>query len=107
MPLLTGNNKLVGDYGFLIYPKGPSKHFLSKNMMNFWANFAKTGKPGISSNKQEWTKAKKLFKESLSMEEKFIDRPTTPSEVYLDRCDYFKAEPPGKNWDGIWTMKTK
>ena len=58
-------------------------------------------------NKQEWFKAKKLFKESLSMEEKFIDRPTTPSEVYLDRCDYFKAEPPGKNWDGIWTMKTK
>jgi hypothetical protein len=25
-------------------------------MMNFWANFAKTGKPGISTNKQEWTK---------------------------------------------------
>jgi len=25
-------------------------------MMNFWANFAKTGKPGISSNKQEWIK---------------------------------------------------
>jgi para-nitrobenzyl esterase len=56
IPLLTGNNKLVGDYGFLIYPKGPSKSFLSKNMMNFWANFAKTGKPGISSNKQEWIK---------------------------------------------------
>ena len=56
IPLLTGNNKLVGDYGFLIYPKGPSKHFLSKNMMNFWANFAKTAKPGVSSNKQEWTK---------------------------------------------------
>jgi len=56
IPLLTGNNKLVGDYGFLIYPKGPSKHFLSKNMMNFWANFAKTAKPGLSSNKQEWTK---------------------------------------------------
>ena len=56
IPLLTGNNKLVGDYGFLIYPKGPSKSFLSKNMMNFWANFAKTGKPGISTNKQEWTK---------------------------------------------------
>ncbi|MDA8808699.1 carboxylesterase family protein [Gammaproteobacteria bacterium] len=56
IPLLTGNNKLVGDYGFLIYPKGPSKNFLSKNMMNFWANFAKTAKPGSSSNKQEWTK---------------------------------------------------
>ena len=56
IPLLAGNNKLVGDYGFLIYPKGPSKYFLSKNMMKFWTNFAKTGKPGISSNKQEWKK---------------------------------------------------
>jgi para-nitrobenzyl esterase len=56
IPLLAGNNKLVGDYGFLIYPKGPSKSFLSKNMMNFWTNFAKTGEPGSSSNKQEWTK---------------------------------------------------
>ncbi|MDA7697294.1 carboxylesterase family protein [Gammaproteobacteria bacterium] len=56
IPLLAGNNKLVGDYGFLIYPKGPSKSFLSKNMMKFWANFAKTAKPGKSSNNQEWIK---------------------------------------------------
>jgi para-nitrobenzyl esterase len=56
IPLLTGNNKLVGDYGFLIYPRGPSKFFLSKNMMNFWTTFAKTGKPSISSNQQEWSK---------------------------------------------------
>ena len=56
IPLLTGNTKLVGDYGFLIYPKGPSKSFLSKNMMSFWTNFAKTGEPGSSSNSQEWTK---------------------------------------------------
>ena len=46
IPLLTGNNKLVGDYGFLIYPRGPSKRFTSKNMMKFWTNFAKNGKPG-------------------------------------------------------------
>jgi para-nitrobenzyl esterase len=56
IPLLTGNNKLVGDYGFLIYPKGPSKRFTSKNMMKFWTNFAKNGKPGISSNGVEWLK---------------------------------------------------
>jgi len=56
IPLLTGNNKLVGDYGFLIYPKGPSKFFLSKNMMSFWTNFAKTSEPGISSNNQKWAK---------------------------------------------------
>ena len=56
IPLLTGNNKLVGNYGFLIYPKGPSKRFTSKNMMHFWTNFAKYGKPGVSSNGVEWTK---------------------------------------------------
>jgi para-nitrobenzyl esterase len=56
IPLLTGNNKLVGDYGFLIYPRGPSKRFTSKNMMYFWTNFAKYGEPGTSSNGVEWKK---------------------------------------------------
>jgi para-nitrobenzyl esterase len=56
IPLLTGNNKLVGNYGFLIYPRGPSKRFTSKNMMKFWTNFAKSGKPGVSFNGIEWTK---------------------------------------------------
>ena len=56
IPLLTGNNKLVGDYGFLIYPRGPSKRFTSRNMMHFWTNFAKYGEPGISSNGVEWKK---------------------------------------------------
>ena len=54
IPLLTGNNKLVGDYGFFIYPKGPSKRFTSKNMMKFWTHFAKTGSPGSSSNGIKW-----------------------------------------------------
>jgi len=54
IPLLTGNNKLVGDYGFLIYPRGPSKRFTSKNMMKFWANFAREGTPGNSTNSIKW-----------------------------------------------------
>jgi para-nitrobenzyl esterase len=54
IPLLTGNSKLVGDYGFLIYPKGISKKFTSKNMMKFWTNFAKHGVPGVSTNSIEW-----------------------------------------------------
>jgi para-nitrobenzyl esterase len=52
--LLTGNNKLVEGYGFLIYPSGPSKRFLSKNMMLFWSNFAKNGEPGTSTNGIKW-----------------------------------------------------
>ena len=54
IPLLTGNNKLVDGYGFFIYPNGPSKRFTSKNMMLFWANFAKFGVPGSSTNSVEW-----------------------------------------------------
>ena len=54
IPLLTGNNKLVGEYGFFIYPNGPSKRFTSKNMMKFWTHFAKTGTPGSSSNGIKW-----------------------------------------------------
>ena len=52
--LVTGNNKLVEGYGFLIYPAGPSKKFISKNMMLFWSNFAKNGKPGFSTNGINW-----------------------------------------------------
>jgi para-nitrobenzyl esterase len=52
--LITGNNKLVEGYGFLIYPAGPSKRFISKNMMLFWSNFAKNGKPGVSTNGINW-----------------------------------------------------
>ena len=62
IPLLTGNNKLVGDYGFLLYPRGPSKKFTSKNMMLFWTNFAKDGKPGKSTNSVEWSSYNKLDK---------------------------------------------
>ena len=54
IPLITGNNDIVGGYGFLIYPSGPSKRFLSKNMMLLWSNFAKNGAPGVSTNGIEW-----------------------------------------------------
>ena len=57
--------------------------------------------------KQDWVKAKKCFTDSLNLEEEFLARPTTPSTVYLDRCDYFKSEPPEKDWNGVFTMTTK
>jgi para-nitrobenzyl esterase len=56
IPLLTGNNNLVGEYGFLIYPRSLSKRFTSKNMMKLWTNFAKTGAPGRTTNNILWDK---------------------------------------------------
>ena len=56
IPLLAGNAKLVGGYPLsdLIYPAGKSKFYLSRNMMRFWANFAKNGEPGKSTNSVSW-----------------------------------------------------
>ena len=56
IPILAGNTKLVGGYPLsdLIYPPSFSKSFLSRNMMMFWANFAKTGLPGKSTNSIDW-----------------------------------------------------
>jgi len=68
IPLLAGNNKLVGGYGFLIYPRGPSKKFTSKNMMRFWTNFAKDGVPGKSTSSVEWSS----YNESDNPESNFI-----------------------------------
>ena len=56
---------------------------------------------------QSWIKAKKIFKESEKLEEIIEDRPTNPSKIYIERCNYFQKNSPGKDWDGIWTMKTK
>ena len=56
IPLLAGNSKLVGGYPLsdLIYPAGRSKFFTSRNMIRFWANFAKSGEPGESTNSIKW-----------------------------------------------------
>jgi len=56
IPLLAGNEKLVGGYPLsdFIYPAGKSKFYISNNMMNFWSNFAKNGYPGSSTNSIEW-----------------------------------------------------
>ena len=58
IPLLAGNSLLVGGYPLsdLIYPPGISKFYLSRNMMMFWTEFAKSGSPGESTNSIEWEK---------------------------------------------------
>jgi adenylate cyclase len=57
--------------------------------------------------KQQWDRARKKFEESERLEEIFPKRPTTPSQVYQQRCDHFKANPPGSDWDGSWTLTSK
>ncbi len=57
--------------------------------------------------KQEWDAAIEKFTASEPLEETFPKRPNTPSRVYIDRCGQFKADPPGPDWDGTWTLTSK
>ncbi len=56
---------------------------------------------------QKWEKSMTAFKEAEELEEKFPSRPTNPSAVYIERCEYLKENPPGDDWDGIWTLTSK
>ena len=56
---------------------------------------------------QEWNKAIEAFKASDALEDMFAGRKTNPSRIYIPRCEHFIDNPPGDNWDGVWTLTSK
>jgi adenylate cyclase len=51
---------------------------------------------------QQWEQSKQLFQNiSNSCPDDGI------LQIYIERCEYFKNNPPPEDWDGVWTMKTK
>lgn len=56
---------------------------------------------------QQWDEAKTKFAQSDQLEDMFSNRPTNPSRVYMERCEFFKQNPPGDDWDGVWTLTSK
>ena len=56
---------------------------------------------------QAWDEAAKKFTAAEKLEEVFPKRPTNPSKVYIERCQFFKENPPGDDWDGSWTLTAK
>ncbi|OGS33743.1 MAG: hypothetical protein A2293_14410 [Elusimicrobia bacterium RIFOXYB2_FULL_49_7] len=58
--------------------------------------------------KQEWDKAIDIFSKSYPLEKGWRpDQKTNPSKLYIDRCNEFKANPPGADWDGVYKLKSK
>lgn len=51
---------------------------------------------------REFEKALDCFRKSIE-----ILPDDTPSKVYINRINYFLANPPGDEWDGVFEMKTK
>ena len=56
---------------------------------------------------KRWDAATTLFKKCDKFEENYIGRPTTPCKVYILRCEKFKLNPPGNDWDGSWSLSEK
>jgi len=56
IPMISGDFGLAEEFAWIIYPRSPSRRFVSKNMMNFWTDFAKNGVPGKSSSDIIWSK---------------------------------------------------
>jgi len=51
---------------------------------------------------QSWDDAMKYFNETF----KYVpDDP--PAKVFIERCEDFKANPPGSDWDGVFTAESK
>lgn len=62
----------------------------------------------------DWDRAEELFTECLDYEPHHPDRDpgskTTPSHVYIKRCEAYKINPPvaqGETWDGVFTATEK
>ncbi len=51
---------------------------------------------------REWDDALAAFKRCL-----YLVPNDRPSQIYVDRCVYFKENPPPDNWDGVWVLKEK
>ncbi|MDP6499722.1 MAG: adenylate/guanylate cyclase domain-containing protein [Candidatus Marinimicrobia bacterium] len=56
---------------------------------------------------QDWNKAIEAFKASDELEDMFPGRKTNPSRIYIPRCEHYKDNPPGDDWDGSWALTKK
>ena len=57
---------------------------------------------------QKWDDAIKAFKKTSLLEDmEDANRKTNPSLTYINICNEFKTNPPGKDWDGVYNFKSK
>jgi hypothetical protein len=50
----------------------------------------------------QFAEARDSFRSALES-----DPSDSPSRVYVERCEYYVANPPAEDWDGVFTMTTK
>ncbi len=50
----------------------------------------------------QFEEAKNCFRKALD-----VCADDGPSQVYLERCNYYIENPPSEDWDGVYVMTTK
>lgn len=60
---------------------------------------------------QKWDEALVTFKHTLELEYQRYPLlkgvKSNPSEIYIERCEAFKENSPGEDWDGVFTLTSK
>ncbi len=57
----------------------------------------------VAFKKQAWDIAEASFKQAIAAR----GGADPPSDVYLERIEHFRVDPPGDDWDGVYEFKTK
>jgi adenylate cyclase len=88
---ITGSDKLISVFELLDSYPAAVRTDLSR--------MRSTYQRGIQFYRQRrWLEAILIFEQVLARCPD--DR---PSRIYVDRCRYFIDEPPGNDWDGVWS----
>jgi adenylate cyclase len=67
------------------------------------ADFLGYFRNGIAAyRRQQWDRALAAFQQSLKL--RANDK---LSQIYVDRCEEMKRNPPGEDWNGVWVLKSK
>ena len=81
------------------------KIFLDKSLTKLLIKFESGHEQYLNQN---WDEAIKIFNECSELEDMTAkNRVTNPSLTYIKICEEFKAQPPEKNWNGVYNFKSK
>ncbi len=77
---------------------------VSRGKPKQWAlDLIATFEAGLAAyKKQEWDKGLVYFQNALKIKQEDF-----ASQLYLERCQTYMQNPPGQNWDGVFTMTSK
>jgi adenylate cyclase len=96
---VKGKNEPVSIYELVEVREGPLAHDLTKEKLA-QIDAYKLGREFYLEGKFE--AAIEAFNSALAV---VVD--DKASKLFIERCRHLLAEPPGKNWDGVWTLTEK